>query len=89
MESAVAPAKVSAQSPPCSQNAAPAAASATRSFKLSHSPAKTSGGNDRSSATALATATLSGQDGCCAAVSEALNSASIWAELFPLFIGKG
>lgn len=32
MESAVAPAKVSAQSPPCSQNAAPAAASATRSL---------------------------------------------------------
>ncbi|CAB4631946.1 unannotated protein [freshwater metagenome] len=43
-ESAVAATKVSAQSPPCNQNALPAAACAIFAFKLSHSPAKTSGG---------------------------------------------
>ncbi|CAB4569923.1 unannotated protein [freshwater metagenome] len=54
IESAVADSKVSAQSPPCNQNALPAAASAIRAFKLSHSPAKTSGGKALSSATAAA-----------------------------------
>ena len=54
MESAVADAKVSAQSPPCNQNARPAAASAILDLRSSHSPAKTSGGRALSSATAFA-----------------------------------
>ena len=70
MESAVAEAKVSAQSPPCSQNASPAAAWAIFAFKSSHSPAKTSGGRAFNSATAFAKGAPSfppGQLGCCAA----------------------
>ena len=72
IESAVAAANVSAQSPPCNQNARPAAASATFAFKSSHSPAKTSGGNDFRSATAfftLSPSTPPGHCGCCAATS--------------------
>ena len=65
IESAVAPLKVSAQSPPCNQNARPAAASAICAFRLSHSPAKTSGGKDLSSATALLIAAPSGPPGHC------------------------
>ena len=52
MESAVADAKVSAQSPPCNQNARPAAACAIWLFKSSHSPANTKGGKLFSSFTA-------------------------------------
>ena len=73
IESAVADAKVSAQSPPCNQNARPAAASAIFALRSSHSPAKTSGGNALRSATALARAAPSfppGQLGCCAATKE-------------------
>ena len=44
MLSAVADAKVSAQSPPWSTKASPTAALAIRSVRMSHSPAKTSGG---------------------------------------------
>ena len=44
MLSAVAEANVSAQSPPCRTNASPRAADAIRSRRMSHSPAKTSGG---------------------------------------------
>ena len=77
IESAVAPAKVSAQSPPCNQNARPSAASAIFSFNVSHSPANTSGGKVRNCSTALASASLSGQFGCCAATSPGVNSASI------------
>ena len=67
IESAVAEAKVSAQSPPCNQNAFPAAAWAIFAFKSSHSPAKTRGGSARSSATAFASGAPSfppGQFGC-------------------------
>ena len=65
IESAVAAANVSAQSPPCNQKAFPSAASAIRAFKSSHSPAKTSGGNDLSSATAAFIGAPSGPPGHC------------------------
>ena len=42
---AVTPSKVSAQSPPCSTNASPAATLAILNRSLSHSAAKTSGGS--------------------------------------------
>jgi len=73
IESAVAPTKVSAQSPHCNQNARPSAASAMRFFRLSHSPAKTSGGKLSNSDTADLTAAGSGHAGCWAATSPALN----------------
>ena len=72
IESAVAAANVSAQSPPCNQKARPAAASAIFAFRSSHSPAKTSGGKDFHSATAFFTgapSTPPGHCGCCAATS--------------------
>ena len=56
IESAVAAAKVSAQSPPCNQNAFPSAANAIRALRSSHSPANTSGGKDFNSCTADLTA---------------------------------
>ena len=52
MLSAVIPAKVSAQSPPCSKNALPRATAASLALSSSHSPAKTSGGIVRSLAMA-------------------------------------
>ena len=64
IESAVAAANVSAQSPPCNQNALPSAASAILDFKLSHSPAKTKGGKVFKVATESANAFLSGHSGC-------------------------
>ena len=70
MESAVAAAKVSAQSPPCNQKALPAAASAIFALRSSHSPAKTSGGNDFKRETACFTGSPSfppGHCGCWAA----------------------
>ncbi len=67
MLSAVTPAKVSAQSPPWSRNASPRLTAASLSVSASHSPAKTSGGNDRSRATAASTAAGSGYAGCWAA----------------------
>ena len=63
IESAVAAAKVSAQSPPCNQKAFPSAAKAIRAFKSSHSPAKTNGGNVFNSATAALIAAPSGPPG--------------------------
>src|SRR5690606_34700145 len=63
--SAVAPANVSAQSPPCSRKAFPDAARARRSRRSSTSPANTSGGNEASSLTAESTAARSGHSGCC------------------------
>ena len=65
MESAVAAANVSAQSPPCNQNAFPSAASAIRALRSSHSPAKTSGGKDLSSCTADLIAAPSFPPGHC------------------------
>ena len=79
MESAVAAANVSAQSPPCNQKAFPSAANAMRAFRSSHSPAKTSGGNAFSCATADLTASLSGppgQVGCWAATRPGVNRVS-------------
>ena len=73
MESAVAEVNVSAQSPPCNQNARPAAASAIFALRSSHSPAKTSGGSARRSATAFFICSPSwppGQLGCWAATSD-------------------
>src|ERR1700722_1191373 len=64
---AVVPANVSAQSPPCSTNASPRATLASRSFSVSHSPAKTSGGILASSAVTARTASGSGHSGCWAA----------------------
>jgi hypothetical protein len=61
--SAVTPAKVSAQSPPWSKNARPAATSPSDVLRSSHSPAKTSGGRDRSAVTASASFASSGQPG--------------------------
>ena len=76
IESAVAAAKVSAQSPPCNQKAFPSAARAIRAFRSSHSPAKTSGGNALSCATAALTGSPSGPPGhvgCWAATSPGVN----------------
>ena len=70
IESAVAAANVSAQSPPCNQNAFPSAANAMRALRSSHSPAKTRGGKDLSSCTADLIAAPSfppGHCGCWAA----------------------
>ena len=80
IESAVAAAKVSAQSPPCNQNALPSAASAMRAFKSSHSPAKTSGGKALSCATAALIGSPSGppgQVGCWAATRPGVNRESM------------
>ena len=79
IESAVAAANVSAQSPPCNQNAFPSAASAIRALRSSHSPAKTNGGNALSSATAAFTCGPSGppgQVGCWAATRPGVNRVS-------------
>ena len=67
MSSAVAPANVSAQSPPMSTKASPREAAASRSVSWSHSPAKTSGGSCRSAAVTCASSSGSGQLGCCTA----------------------
>ena len=65
--SAVAVSNVSAQSPPMRTNASPREAAASRAVRLSHSPANTSGGSPRRSATAASSAAGSGHTGCCAA----------------------
>ena len=62
--SAVAPAKVSAQSPPCSRKARPSATSPSAWRMASTSPAKTSGGTEFSSAMVLAKSSCSLQVGC-------------------------
>src|SRR5580698_4793983 len=56
-------AKLSAQSPPCSRNASPAATRASAFFRLRASPAKTSGGNEASCASTSANALASGYSG--------------------------
>ena len=56
MLAAVTPSKVSAQSPPCSRKASPAATLAILPRSSSHSPAKTSGGSVRSLVTTASTA---------------------------------
>src|SRR5205823_14207562 len=58
-------AKLSAQSPPCSRNASPAATRASAFFRLRASPAKTSGGNVASCASTSANALASGYSGIC------------------------
>src|SRR5437016_10717123 len=58
-------AKLSAQSPPCSRNASPAATRASAFFKLRASPANTSGGNVASCASTSANALASGYSGTC------------------------
>ncbi len=63
--SAVAPAKVSAQSPPWRRNASPREAAASRVRSMSTSPANTSGGSVASSADAACAASASGHCGCC------------------------
>ena len=52
--------KLSAQSPPCSRKALPAATSPSRPFRRRASPANTRGGMRRSSASTLASAAGSG-----------------------------
>jgi hypothetical protein len=59
--SAVAPASVSAQSPPWSRNASPRATAASLVLSSSHSPANTRGGIERSCSTVTSTAAASGQ----------------------------
>ena len=79
IESAVADANVSAQSPPCNQNAFPSAAKAMRALRSSHSPAKTSGGNAFNCATAALIGSPSGPPGhvgCWAATRPGVNSDS-------------
>ena len=85
MESAVAPSKVSAQSPPCNQKALPSAASAIFSFRLSHSPAKTSGGNFFNDSTALANSFASGHCGCWAATKPGVKIESKFADIIGEF----
>src|SRR5882672_8678346 len=58
-------AKLSAQSPPCSKNASPAATRPSDFFKLRASPANTSGGNVASCASTSANALASGKSGTC------------------------
>src|SRR3978361_2106132 len=58
-------AKLSAQSPPCSRKASPAATRASAFFRLRASPAKTSGGNVASCASTSANALASGYWGTC------------------------
>src|SRR4051812_44307819 len=67
MLSAVAPANVSAQSPPWRKKASPRAASAMLALRSSHSPANTSGGEVAGSAVAAASAPSAGPSGCCGA----------------------
>lgn len=55
--------KLSAQSPPCSRKAWPAATSASARFSLSASPAKTSGGYEATLASTSARSALSGYSG--------------------------
>ncbi len=69
MLAAVTPSKVSAQSPPCRMNDSPAATLAILLRRLSHSPANTSGGSDRSRATTSSTSTASSYVGCCSGLS--------------------
>ena len=61
-------AKLSAQSPPCSRNASPAATCARSAFSLRASPANTSGGNPASDFSASARAAASSYLGRCFAV---------------------
>src|ERR1700710_1055446 len=58
-------AKLSAQSPPCSRKASPAATRPSAFFRLRASPAKTSGGNVASCASTSANALVSGYSGTC------------------------
>src|SRR5258707_13352938 len=58
-------AKLSAQSPPCSRKASPAATRASDFFRLRASPANTSGGNVASCASTSAKALASGYSGTC------------------------
>src|ERR1700753_1387576 len=58
-------AKLSAQSPPCSRNASPAAPRASAFFRLRASPANTSGGKLASWASTSASARGSGYWGTC------------------------
>src|SRR2546421_3100108 len=58
-------AKLSAQSPPCSRKASPAATRASDFFRLRASPANTSGGNVASCASTSANALASGKSGTC------------------------
>src|SRR4030088_1186826 len=58
-------AKLSAQSPPCSRKASPAATRASAFFRLRASPAKTSGGKVASCASTSANALASGYSGIC------------------------
>ena len=79
IESAVAATNVSAQSPPCNQNAFPSAANAIRALRSSHSPANTSGGKVFNSATAALIGAPSGppgQLGCWAATNPGVKSES-------------
>src|SRR6186997_1565323 len=55
--------KLSAQSPPCSRKASPAATRARDFFRLRASPANTSGGNDASCASTAASALELGYSG--------------------------
>ena len=71
---AVTPAKVSAQSPPCSTKDSPAATLAILLRRLSHSPANTSGGSARSRATTSATSAASSYVGCCSGSSACSSS---------------
>src|SRR5258708_18779824 len=58
-------AKLSAQSPPCSRKASPAATRPSAFFRLRASPANTSGGNVASCASTSANALASGKSGTC------------------------
>src|SRR6202012_5729463 len=58
-------AKLSAQSPPCSRKASPAATRPSDFFKLRASPANTSGGNVASCASTSAKALALGYSGTC------------------------
>ena len=69
MLAAVTPSNVSAQSPPCRMNDSPAATLAILLRRLSHSPANTSGGSERSRATTWATSPVSSYVGCCSGLS--------------------
>jgi hypothetical protein len=55
-------------------------------LRLSHSPAKTKGGIDFSSETALSSELLSGQAGCCAATRLASNSESSEIEVLDIMV---
>src|SRR6266545_914268 len=73
----VAPAKVSAQSPPCNRNASPRATAASRSRSIRTSSGTTSGGSVDSAPATSRSRSASGHRGCCRAGSDRQASRSV------------